>query len=349
MAFAQAGSYCHLKNYGAAYTQFKRLYDDDVRLFGKTDLQTGWAMLALSDVSQKINKVSESQSWYGKAIYVFRKVNRDRLWKQYAQECAASPRVKSLISQCVFGNAAAQADMQDTQEPLCNDSSLLIATHDPRALYAKLFTDAPGRVWLNPLVEQKGLVIAVHGLSLQHSSYDAFATQIARKGYCTVAFDIRGFGSYQQALGAEQVDFNACMSDLKQVVTAIKADNSGKPLFILGESMGGAIALQFAAQNPNLVDGLIASVPAGKRFKGKREAVKVAVHYLAHKNQPFDIGSDVINQATHDPEVKKEWANDPNTRGTLPARELIAFQQMCDRNLDFAKQITTLPVIIFQG
>src|SRR5262249_8876748 len=150
-----------------------------------------------------------------------------------------------------------------------------------------------------------------HGLSLQHSSYDAFARQLADVGLCTVAFDMRGFGAYRQSFGADKIDFDGCMSDLKMLVRSIRADNPGVPLFILGESMVGAIALQFAAQNPQLVDGLVASVPAGKRFKAKTQAVKVAFHYLENKNRPLDIGTDVINQATHDPRVKQEWASDP--------------------------------------
>ncbi len=55
MAFAQAGSYYHLRRFEDAYKLMKKVYDYDVTLFGKTDLQTGWAMLALSDVLAKIN------------------------------------------------------------------------------------------------------------------------------------------------------------------------------------------------------------------------------------------------------------------------------------------------------
>src|SRR6202043_2846519 len=106
-------------------------------------------------------------------------------------------------------------DMQDTNEPLCKNSALLIYTHDPRSLYAGLFRDAPGEVWLDPVIPMRGIVIAIHGLSLQHSSYDALAKKLAKDGFCTVAFDVRGFGTYRQALGAEYVDFDGCMRDLQ--------------------------------------------------------------------------------------------------------------------------------------
>jgi lysophospholipase len=349
MAFAQAGSQYHLHNYEAAYQQFKQMYDCDVRLFGKTDLQTGWAMLALSDVLRKTDHHDQAQDWYRKAIYVFRKYNRDRLIQQFSQQPLRLSDLSERIDGYIFGKSSEPSDVKDETAPMCKDSAATVNTHDPRTLYARPFVDAPGRVWLNPTVPQKGIIIAIHGLSLEHSSYDAFATKIADAGYTTVAFDVRGFGSYRQALGAEQIDIDECIGDLKNVVSAIRADNPNKPLFLLGESMGGAIALQLAAKHPELMEGLIASVPAGKRFAQKRTTVKVALHYLEHKNKTFDIGSDVINRATKDPKLKEMWSDDPKTRSMLTPRELIAFQEMMNRNIDSAKKIHSTPVIIFQG
>lgn len=349
MAFAQAGSLYHLKRYDEAYAQFRRMYDDDVRLFGKTDLQTGWAMLAMSDVLEKMRREPEADDWFRKAVYVFRKYNRDRLIKEFADQGKSIPDLAARIDRYTFGKSSPPAELTDTERPLCSDSSQIVNTHDPRTLYARPFVDAPGRIWVNPLVNQRGIVIAIHGLSLEHSSYDALAKELADAGFTTVAFDVRGFGSYRQALGAEQVDFDNCLHDLHLIAGAIKGDNPGQPIFMLGESMGGAIALQFAAQNPQLIDGLIASVPAGKRFNQKRTALKVAVHYLGNKNLPFNIGSDVINQATTDPKLKEIWGSDPKTRSTLSPRELIAFQSMLNHNLESAKGIQSTPVIIFQG
>jgi alpha-beta hydrolase superfamily lysophospholipase len=346
MAFAQAGSYYHLRRFDEAYNQFKRMYEHNVQLFGKTDLQTGWAMLALSDVLERLNQKQQADDWYRKSVYVFRKYNKDRITAQFG---ATDDTTKERINTYIFGKSKIPADLEEKEEPLCADSKTLLNTHDPRSLYARPLPDAPGRVWLNPAVPQRAIVIAIHGLSLEHSSYDALAKQLADAGITTVAFDVRGFGTYQQALGAEHLDFDGCLHDLHAVVSAIKADNPGRPLFVLGESMGGAIALQFAAHNPNLVDGLITSVPAGKRFKQATTSVKVALKYLGNKHKPFDIGTDVINLATKDPNLKTTWGDDPKTRSTLSPQELLTFQLMCNRNLENAKQLHETPVIVFQG
>lgn len=351
--FVQGGSYYHLKQFAEALPHFQRVYESDARLFGKTDLQTGWAMLALSDILERLNRREESAAWHKKSIYVFRKFNLDRLVKEITPQLPPATDIQALIQKrintLVFGRSGVPPDLQDTQEPICKHSSEVVNMHDPRSMYAQPFSSAPGNVWLNPRVEQRGIVIAIHGLSLQSSSYAALAKELADAGFCTVAFDMRGFGAYRQALGAEHLDFDGCMRDLHHVVSAIRTDNPEAPIFILGESMGGAIALQFAAQYPKLVDGLIASVPAGKRFKQRQTAVRVALRFLENKNRPFDIGTDVINQATHDPRVKEAWAGDLKTRSMLSPRELIAFQSMCDRNIEYARQIKSTPVIIFQG
>lgn len=349
LAFAQAGSYYHLRRFDKAYEQFKRLYDADAQLFGKMDLQTGWAMLALSDVLEKLNRRDESQDYYRKAIYVFRKVNSDRLYKQHVTQSSSPDELRKRIDSLVFGKSSIPADLQDAQQPLLKDSSMVVNNHDPRSFYVRPFTDAPGLVWLNPAVKQVGIVVALHGLSLEHSSYDALGKELADAGFCTVAFDVRGFGVYRQALGAEQLDFDSCMRDLQLLVGAIRGDSPGVPLFMLGESMGGAIAVQFAARNPQLVDGLVASVPAGKRFKQGSMTLKVALHFLDNKHRPFDVGIDVINQATHDPQLKQAWRSDPKTRNLLSPHELITFQSMCDRNIEHARRITATPVIMFQG
>ena len=347
IVFAQAGTFYHLEDYKRAYEQFKRLYEIDSRLLGRTDLETGWAMLALSDVLDRLGREDDAKEWYRKSVYVFRKFNRDRLVQEF--NVGASADAAKRIDALVFGTSKVPAGLEDGPEPLLSSSLLLVNTHDPRNVYAKPFTDAPGRVWLNPSKELRGLVIAIHGLSLDHSSFDAFAKKIADSGYETIAFDVRGFGTYRQALGAERIDFDSVMRDLQLVVGAIREDNPGVPLFILGESMGGAIALQFAAQNPELIDGLVASVPAGKRFNESHNALKVALHFLEDKDKPFDIGSDVIRQATNNPKLRRAWAGDPKTRKDLSARELIAFQSMTNRNLRFAKMIDKTPVIIYQG
>ena len=100
---------------------------------------------------------------------------------------------------------------------------------------------------------------------------------------------------------------------------------------------------------PDLVDGIVSSVPAGSRFHAKSEAVKVAVRLLKNKHEQFNIGRHIIKEATDNSVLREDWADDPSFRMKLSAVELRDFQRFMDENVNAAEKIENLPVIIYQG
>jgi len=192
-------------------------------------------------------------------------------------------------------------------------------------------------------------ILCIHGLGLYSGSYNDFGMRLAKSGIATFAIDVRGFGSWMKAKGEEDVDFDSCLEDIKSAVASIHAAYPGLPVYLLGESMGGAIALRFASQHPEMIEGLISSVPGGERFKQKKTDVKVAVQLLKHPNKEFDIGDRIVNQATHNEQQRHDWESDPLDRMDLSARQLIRFQHFMNENHESAKQITSLPVLFVQG
>ena len=209
--------------------------------------------------------------------------------------------------------------------------------------------DAPGFVIVDPSVPLRGIIICAHGLGLHHKSYEDFGTRMSKLGYAIVSFDMRGFGGYKDEKGYDLVDLAGCVEDLGNIITLFKRDYPTTPLFLLGESMGGAIALHVAVKYQNDLQGLVSSVPSGSRYKSKRTALRVAYRLLSGKNHQFNIGSGVVDQATHDENLRKEWKDDPSARMDLSASELITFQRFMNQNVHLAKELKTLPVIIFQG
>src|SRR5262249_33279105 len=146
----------------------------------------------------------------------------------------------------------------------------------------QLHQESVGLATVDPHVPLKGIIICVHGLGLHHGTFRAFGEAISHNGFETIALDMRGFGSFAEDKAHEKVDFRGCLDDLEIVLKVVRRDNPGFPVFLLGESMGGAIALQEAALHPELVDGLVCSVPSGSRFKSKRTGLKVALKYVAN-------------------------------------------------------------------
>lgn len=208
---------------------------------------------------------------------------------------------------------------------------------------------APCISWVNPRVKPRAVLLCIHGLGLYSGSFTNFGRAMSRSSIATYAIDVRGFGSWMKNGGHEQVDFNGCLDDIRTALTSIRAANPGLPVILLGESMGGAIALRAASMYPDLIDGLISSVPSGDRFKQKKTDLKVALEFLTGPSKQHNVGTGVINQATENEKLREDWANNPLDRMDLSPKELIQFQSFMNDNHDSAKKITKTSILMVEG
>jgi len=209
---------------------------------------------------------------------------------------------------------------------------------------------APCLSWIDPHTAPQAALLCIHGLGLSSDAYTNLGRRLSRRGIATYAIDVRGFGSWMQLKGNDQIDFKACLGDIKATLVAIHQANPGIPVFILGESMGGAIALRACSQYPDLVDGLISSVPAGSRFQQKKTDLKVALKFLEGRNKQFNEGDQVVAQASGDNSLlKNDWETDQLDRMNFSAEQLLQFQEFMNDNHDAAKLIKTTPVLMLQG
>ncbi|HEY9730830.1 MAG TPA: alpha/beta fold hydrolase [Drouetiella sp.] len=207
---------------------------------------------------------------------------------------------------------------------------------------------APCRSWVQPDQPPIACLLCIHGLGLQSNSYEFFGKEQSNRGLAVYAIDVRGFGSWMNAKGKTQVNFDDCLNDIKTALESIHAANPGKPVYLLGESMGGAIALRAASMYPSLVDGLISSVPASERFNQGKTSMKVFLNLLTGFNVA-NVGGDLVNQATKNQKLKTQWQDDPLARLNLSPQELIQFQDFMNFNHDAAKKVTDMPVLFVQG
>ncbi len=209
--------------------------------------------------------------------------------------------------------------------------------------------NAPCIAWNDPDVPTRAVLLCIHGLGLHKDTYEAFGKRMQTLGFATYAIDVRGFGDFVASKGHQTVDFEGCLSDVRRSLIAVRRANPGLPVFLVGESMGGAIALRATSMYPELVDGLISSVPAGDRFKQGSTSWKVAIKYLKNRHKPFNVGESVIEQATQKPELREAWSKDPVARMNISPKELMQFQNFMNQNHKSAKLITSKPVLIVQG
>ena len=118
----------------------------------------------------------------------------------------------------------------------------------------------PFRKW-GPEIFPKFVVLAVHGFNDYSNAFEKPAAYWAKFGVTTYAYDQRGFGGAPFA--GRWHGARSLTADLIAIARMIRLKHPGVPLFLLGESMGGAVVIVASAQNslpPH--DGTILIAPA---------------------------------------------------------------------------------------
>ncbi len=108
----------------------------------------------------------------------------------------------------------------------------------------------------------KAVVLALHGFNDYSKAFQDFAAYSKERGIAVHAYDQRGFGANPDRGFWPGNDTLA--DDLKAAVLRLRGIYGDQtPLFVLGESMGGAVTITAATDDRPLdVDGIILSAPA---------------------------------------------------------------------------------------
>jgi acylglycerol lipase len=121
----------------------------------------------------------------------------------------------------------------------------------------------PLRRWL-PNSAAKAVILALHGFNDYSNAFAMPAALWAERGIATYAYDQRGFGGAPLRYG--WAGSAQLANDAVTAVRVLRAMYPGRPIYLLGESMGGAVAILAATGTdgvpPAAADGLILSAPA---------------------------------------------------------------------------------------
>ncbi len=113
-------------------------------------------------------------------------------------------------------------------------------------------------------------LIILHGLFGQSDNWNTLAKQFSEQGFEAIIVDSRNHG-----LSPHSTDWNyKTMSD---DVLELVNDNNFKNCILLGHSMGGKVAMQFAIENATLLDKLIVVDIAPKYYPLHHQSVLEAL------------------------------------------------------------------------
>ncbi len=136
--------------------------------------------------------------------------------------------------------------------------------------------------------EPTAVVLAVHGFNDYSNAFDATAHTFADNLITTYAIDQRGFGATKQR--GIWAGYTTLQSDLIATVNLLCEKHAGLPLFLLGESMGGAVILSATQQlERTCIQGVILSSPAVWGWQTMPWWQTVPLRLLAHTLPEMEV------------------------------------------------------------
>ncbi len=119
----------------------------------------------------------------------------------------------------------------------------------------------PLRSWLPEEGSVRAVILALHGFNDYSRAFDDAARHWADRGIATYAYDQRGFGA--SARPGVWPGTPTLVADARQAAALIRARHRGVAFHLLGESMGGAVAIALlTGPDPPPVASAILVAPA---------------------------------------------------------------------------------------
>jgi alpha-beta hydrolase superfamily lysophospholipase len=175
----------------------------------------------------------------------------------------------------------------------------------------------------------RGTAVIVHGAAEHGGRYAYVAERLVAAGYGAYALDHRGHGrSDGPRAMIERLD--QLVDDLGLFLTRVRERHGGERPFLVGHSLGGAVALTYTIRHGDEVAGLAVSGPAvaTEAVPAALKAVTAGLSTVAPRLPVFKIEDDAISR---DPEVVRAYQRDPlNHNGKLPARTLAEIMRSKD-------------------
>lgn len=201
--------------------------------------------------------------------------------------------------------------------------------------------------WL-PDENPRAVIFITHGLAEHSGRHAETAAFLVKEGYAVFCHEHQGHGLSEGTRGYIQ-SFDTYTKDLDSFITNMSMKYTGIPVFLLGHSIGGTIAIYYYLEKPDKIDGLILSAPAlqkGKSIKGWQVVLTKIIALIAPKAAVDRLDSSTISK---DQAVVDAYRNDDLVyTGKLSARlcsELLKTMESIQKKTFDIK----VPVLIMHG
>jgi alpha-beta hydrolase superfamily lysophospholipase len=193
----------------------------------------------------------------------------------------------------------------------------------------------------------KGVVTIAHGYGEHIGRYGYVAQRLNEAGFVVYGLDHHGHG-HSAGRRRGRIALKAAVADLDQmIVTVSKRGFPELPQFLLGHSMGGAIALRYAMIHHDRLSGLVLSAPLAAVDGGRALHAFGRVAGLVLPGMP--VSKVEPRLVSRDHAIVKDYIADPlNHHGPVPAavaRDMIVHVDTLARDV----RRITLPTLLMWG
>jgi acylglycerol lipase len=221
--------------------------------------------------------------------------------------------------------------------------------HDENIFLTTDGTEIYRQSWQPSDLLPHALVALVHGYAEHSGRYSRLATDLVDAGFAVASFDLRGHGkSSGDRCYVNNID--DYLTDLELFLTQLRHQSPNLPIFLLGHSLGGAIALRYIIEYEPNFQGLILSAPfLGQRDRAIPPSILKLLGALSRLSPKLPTITVDATQISRDPTIVQAYLNDGLVdRSKMPLRTLVTIFENIDR-IKLRQQSIALPILIMHG
>jgi alpha-beta hydrolase superfamily lysophospholipase len=201
--------------------------------------------------------------------------------------------------------------------------------------------------WL-PETGARAVIVVAHGLAEHGGRYETLAGELVQRGYAVYAVDHRGHGR-SSGPRANIGRFAHLVSDFCAFTGRCAREHLNTPVFMLGHSMGGAVAFASALRLQHTLRGLVLSAPAlatDQKLGPLQEMFVRLLSVVAPNTGALALPADAVSR---DPSVVARYEADPLVHHKeIPARTLVELLRAMQGFPASAHELR-LPTLILHG
>lgn len=203
------------------------------------------------------------------------------------------------------------------------------------------------QAWL-PDGDVRAAVLIAHGYGEHGGRYGNVVERLVPLGFAIYALDHRGHGRSEGPRG-HVGRFAELVADLHAFRVRVEEEQRGKPIFLLGHSLGGLIVAQYLLTHPSGPEGAVLSSPALGLADEPARVLQWLGYVLSvvapRTSFPGNVRPEFLSR---DPAVGRAYTADPLVHGRVSARFFTEFKRAMRAVIERAPEIR-MPLLVLQA